>query len=429
MSQPGAPREPAVVHRAEIIAVGSEMLTADRTDTNSLFITARLNELGIEVAAKAVVADHLGTLASVVRGAMTRADLVVLTGGLGPTDDDLTRRAVAEVLGRSLVEQPAIVQAIRERFERRGLQMPEINRRQAEVIEGAEVLANGFGTAPGQFIDADGRVVVLLPGPPREMRPMLESVCASRLSARVGGARLFRGTVRLVGRTESHAEERLKPLYASWGGADPSVGATILAARGQIELQLSVRAANPGRGAAAIATAVADVEREFGLDVVSVDGRTLEQVVGDLLRSRGLRLAVAESCTGGLVTSRLTDVPGSSDYVERAVVAYSNRAKEDLLGVPAELIAGQGAVSEAVALAMAQGVRRLAAVEWGLAVTGIAGPSGGSDTKPVGTVCFAVAGPANQELVKTVHFAGARVQVKAFSATTAIDLVRRALLQ
>jgi nicotinamide-nucleotide amidase len=418
---------PHVLHRAEIVAVGSEMLTPDRSDTNSLFITSRLNELGVQVAAKAVVADHAGTLTSVVRGALDRADLVVLTGGLGPTDDDLTRQAVAAVLGRRLVEDSAILDAIRERFERRGLVMPEINRRQAEVIEGAEVLANAFGTAPGQFIDLGDRALALLPGPPREMRPMLEALLAAQLAARSGGDRLFRGTVRLVGRTESHAEERLKPFYERWAAAEPIVSATILAARAQIELQLWARAADAVRGQTAIAAAIADVAGEFGDDVVSTDGRSLEQTVGDLLRDRGLRLALAESCTGGLVTSRLTDVAGSSDYIERAIVAYSNQAKIDWLGVPERVIAAHGAVSEDVALAMAEGVRRLSGVQVGVAVTGIAGPGGGTETKPVGTVCFAVVGPGEAHLVRTANVPGNRTQVKSFSSTLAIDMVRRAV--
>jgi nicotinamide-nucleotide amidase len=291
------------------------------------------------------------------------------------------------------------------------------------------VLANAFGTAPGQFIDTGGNALVLLPGPPREMQPMLEAVCAGPLSARVGGDRLFKSTLRLAGRTESHAEERLKPLYERWSGSTPGVAATILAAGGLIELQLTTRTDDAARGEAAIAAATADVQAEFGDDVVSVDGRTLERVVGDLLRGRGLRLAVAESCTGGLVTSRMTDEPGSSDYVERAIVAYSNRSKTEVLGVPADQIAAHGAVSEEVAAAMAEGVRRLAGVEVGLAITGIAGPGGGTVEKPVGMVCFAVAGPGGAQRVRTVRFAGNRLQVKLFSSSAALDMVRRALLR
>jgi nicotinamide-nucleotide amidase len=413
---------------AEIVAVGTEMLGADRTDTNSLFITARLNDLGIAVRAKAVVGDEFAALTSVVSQALQRSDLVVLTGGLGPTDDDLTRQAVAHAVGRRLVEDPQIVDVIRARFERRGMRMPDINRRQALVIEGATALANSVGTAPGMWVEADGKVALLLPGPPREMRPMFEALLVGPLGARAGAERMVRRTVRLVGRTESHAEERLKPLYARWAAGQPPLAVTILAARGKIELQLTARDADAARAAAALDRAVGDVEEAFGDDVCSTDGRDLEQVVGDLLRARGLRIALAESCTGGLVTSRLTDVPGSSDYVDRAVVAYSNRAKTELLGVPADLIAAHGAVSEPVAVAMAEGARRVAAADVGVGITGIAGPGGGTETKPVGTVAIAVAGPGDALRVRVGMFPGTRHHVKMFSATTAIDMVRRALI-
>jgi nicotinamide-nucleotide amidase len=415
--------------RAEIIAVGTEMLAADRTDTNSLFVTARLNELGIEVVARDVVGDNLETLRTSMRQALARVDLVVLTGGLGPTDDDLTRLAVAQALGRELDEDPAIVAVIRQRFERRGLEMPGINRRQAEVLRGAVTLPNPFGSAPGMWIEDADKVIVLLPGPPREMRPMLEALVGGRLGERAGRERLVRRSVRLVGRSESHAEEHLRPLYARWASLSPVVAATILAARGQLELQLSARDSELARAESALASAVSDVAYVFGDDVCSTDGRDLEMVVGDLLRARSLTIALAESCTGGLVASRLTDVPGSSDYVERGIVAYSNKAKVDLLDVPAQLIATHGAVSEPVAIAMARGVRTLAQSDVGVGVTGIAGPGGGSEAKPVGTVSMAVVGPGAAERVRTVLFPGNRVQVKQFSSTSVIDMVRRALLR
>lgn len=420
---------PRSLRRAEIIAVGSEMLLPDRTDTNSLFITGLLNQAGIEVNAKSIVGDHLETLASVFGQALARADLVVLTGGLGPTDDDMTRDAVAQVLGRGMTESEAIVRAIRERFERRGMAMPDINRRQARVIDGAEVLANAFGTAPGQWIERDGQVVVLLPGPPRELKPMFEQVFADRLVARASEERLHRRTVRIIGRSESHAEEALRPLYAEWAGRTPAVAATILAARGMIELQLSARSVDPAAGDASVERAVHEVAAAFGPDTLSTDGRTLEEVIGDLLRSRGARIALAESCTGGLAAVRLTEVPGSSEYVERGIVAYSNATKVQLLGVPEAMLAEHGAVSEPVALAMAEGARRSAGVDVGLGITGIAGPAGGTDAKPVGTVVVAVAGPGDRMRVRTLLLPGGRAQVRLFSSSAALDMVRRALLQ
>lgn len=419
----------STIARAEIIAVGTEMLAADRTDTNSLYLTGRLNELGIEVAAKAVVGDDLALVATLVGEARRRSDLVVLTGGLGPTDDDLTRAGVATALGRDLVEDEATIERIRQRFERRGMRMPDINRRQGQVVVGAEVLENPVGTAPGQWIDDGSGVVVLLPGPPRELQPMFEAAVRPRLLARVGPNRIFKRTVRIVGRTESHAEERLRPLYAAWSDRHPPVLATILAARGQIELQLSSRGADEASAESSLERAVGDVVAAFGADVCSTDGSRLEEVVGGLLRGCGLRIALAESCTGGLVAARLTDVPGSSDYLDRATVAYSNRAKIEALGVAAELIAEHGAVSEPVAVAMAEGARRKAGVEVGVGVTGVAGPGGGTEAKPVGTVAIAVAGPGERVAVRTLLLPGTRAHVRTFSTTAALDMVRRAILE
>lgn len=419
---------PPPLGRAEIVAVGSEMLAPDRTDTNSLHVTARLNELGIEVRAKAIVGDDLGDLAAIVEQALARADLVVITGGLGPTDDDLTRDAVARVLGRGMHEDEPTVERIRARFARRGLQMPAINRRQGLVIDGADLLENPNGTAPGQWVAVGGKVVVLLPGPPREMRPMIDALVDGRLGGRAGAERLHRRTVRIAGHSESHAEELLQPLYARWREGAPPIVATILAAFGLIELQLNARGADAARAESALESAVRDVVDSFGADAFSTDGATLEVVVGRLLRQCGCRLALAESCTGGLATSRLTDVPGSSDYVERSVVAYSNAAKVEMLGVAEDVLAAHGAVSEPVAVSMAEGVRRLAHVDVGVGITGIAGPGGGSDAKPVGTVAIAVAGPGSGSRSRTFLFPGGRGQVKALAAQMAIDQLRRALL-
>jgi nicotinamide-nucleotide amidase len=414
--------------RAEIIAVGSELLTASRIDTNSLHITGRLNELGIEVRTKAVVGDDAGDLSDLVRQAVARADLVVITGGLGPTDDDLTRDAVAAVFARPLIEDAATVERIRERFARRGLKMPEINRRQALVPQGAELLANPHGTAPGLVLTHGGTLVVLLPGPPREMQPMLETVIATRLAARTGGMRLYRRVLAVAGRSESHVEERAQPVYSAFASGAVPISTTILAAPGQIELHLTARAADEAAARGALERAAAALAAALGADLFTTDGRPLEAVVGDLLRERGLRVAVGESCTGGLLASRLTDVPGSSDYVQLGVVAYSNAAKTALLGVAPSLIEEHGAVSEPVAAAMAEGARERGRAEIGIGVTGIAGPGGGTDRKPVGTVAIAILGPAGAERVRTFGFLGHRQQIKFQATQTALDHLRRALL-
>ena len=416
------------VHRAAILAVGSELLTPSRVDTNSLFITEQLNLLGVDVAFKVIVGDDRAGLAHLFRTALERADLVVCSGGLGPTDDDVTREVVAEVLNRSLAEDESITARIRARFGSRGMKMPEINRRQAMVPEGAIVLENPRGTAPGLWIEHDDRLVLLLPGPPCELKPILSELVRGRLSARAGEAALVRKVIRITGRTESHTEEAVQPLYAEWAGRVVPVSATILAALSQIELHLSAKAAARDTAERAIDRAAAEVQRVLGLDVYSTDGRLLEEVLGDLLTRKALHIAVAESCTGGLITSRLTDVPGSSRYVDRSVVTYSNEAKVALLGVACELIDEHGAVSEPVARAMADGIRSRSSADVGVGVTGIAGPSGGTAEKPVGTVVVAVV-TADLSRSRVFRFVGEREQVKFQASQAALDMVRRLLLE
>ena len=411
---------------AEIIAVGSELLTPFRTDTNSLYITSRLNEIGIAVTAKLVVGDRLSDLASFVKEGIARADLLVVTGGLGPTEDDLTREAVSQALGVPLEEHEPIVARIRARFAARGLEMPAVNRKQGQVLQGAVVLPNANGTAPGQWWLRDGKAVLLLPGPPREMRPLLDRIVEERLAPAAGPARIYRRVLKIAGRTESHVEQLAQPVYTTWAAWQPPVATTILASPGQIELHLSVRADSELEGTAILERATGEILPVLGEDVYSTDGRSLEQVVGDLLRARRWRVATAESCTGGLVASRLTDVAGSSDYVEYGLVCYSNRAKIELLGVPEEVIGGHGAVSEPVARAMAEGARRRLGVDVAVAVTGIAGPGGGSEQKPVGTVAVAVAGPTGTRAL-TYRFPGGREQVKFQSSQAALNMLRRAL--
>ncbi len=412
---------------AEIIAVGSELLVPPRLDTNSLFLTERLHDIGIEVRAKAIVGDNRLELEAVFRGALGRADVIVVCGGLGPTDDDLTRDAVASVLGRPLREDPAIVERIRQRFAFRGVRMPEVNRRQAEVPEGAVVLENRNGTAPGLWIAHDGRLVVLLPGPPSELKPMFERVVEERLAPLVGAERVYRRAVLTCGRMESELEEVTFPVYGQWTSQPLPVTTTILTAAAQVELHLAVRAASPAEAEARLGGAITQLVGVLGADAFSVDGRPLEQVVGDLLRSRGLQIAVAESCTGGLVSTRLTDAPGSSDYVRFNAVCYSNDAKVRWLGVDDTLLAQHGAVSEPTALAMANGIRQQTGADIGVGVTGIAGPTGGSDAKPVGTVVVAVSGPGSH-LVRTFRFPFTRARNRQFAAQMALDLVRRLLL-
>ena len=427
MAGVNAERRGPSVRWAEIIAVGTELLVPPRLDTNSLFITERLNDLGIEVRAKAVVGDRREDLEAALRGALARTELVVLCGGLGPTDDDLTRDAVAAVLGRPLHEDAEVVARIRQRFAARGARMPEINRRQALVPDGAEVVHNAKGTAPGLWIAHGDRILLLLPGPPSELQPMLEHVVAERLGPIAGDARLQRRSLFICGLTESEVDEIASPVYRAWITGPSPVETTVLTSPAQVELHLSTRDTSAPRAADRLAAAVAALTAVFGANAFATDGRSLEETLGALLCARGWRIGVAESCTGGLISSRLTDVPGSSDYVVANAVCYSNASKTAWLGVPADLIAAHGAVSEEVALAMADGIRARAEAEIGIGVTGIAGPSGGSERKPVGTVAIA-ATTADARVVRTFRFPFSRVRVKQFAAQMALDLARRVML-
>jgi nicotinamide-nucleotide amidase len=345
---------------AEVIAVGSELLGSTRADTNSLYIAGRLSELGIDLRIKSVVGDEPADLAALLRQALERADLIVLTGGLGPTDDDLTRDVAADVLGLPMDVDESIVAKIRGRFERRGLVMPDVNRRQAQVPRGAIVLDNPERHGAGLFIDHAGAaraaIVILLPGPPRELQPMFDRVCDGPLRERAGSERAYRTSLFITGRGESHVEQMVQPIYSRWRDASPPISTTILAAMGQIELHLTCARRRAARRRRSIARAP-NCSAVIADDVYSTDGRVMEEVVGDLLKARGYTIAAAESCTGGLFTSRLTDVPGSSAYVRASVVAYAYEDKTALLGVPTEMLNAHGAVSEPVAIAMAEGVR------------------------------------------------------------------------
>jgi len=413
---------------AAIVAIGSELLGPLRIDTNSLAVTERLNAIGIAVVRKSVVGDDLDELVHVFRDAIGRVGLVVCTGGLGPTADDLTRDAVAMTLDLPLDFDDTIFEGIRKRFERRGLQMPEINRRQAMVPRGAIVLPNAMGTAPGLLVKARDTAFLLLPGPPREMTPMLEAAIRDHLASQGSGPSLSRRILRITGRTESEVDTRVAPIYATWRGRPIAIDTSILAAFGQIELHLTATGARADEVRQAFDMAEREIREALGDAVYSSDGSPLEAVVGQLLAARGWTIALAESCTGGLTTSRLTDVAGSSAYVDMACVCYSNASKTQWLGVPAALIDEQGAVSESVARAMAAGVRGRAGTDVGIGITGIAGPGGGSAQKPVGTVAIAVLA-GDRERVQTFRFIGAREQVKSQAAQTALNILRLLMLR
>jgi nicotinamide-nucleotide amidase len=411
-----------------IIAVGSEMLTPFKVDTNSLHITERLNEFGYDVRLKAIVGDDVEELAGLITTAAVQADLVVITGGLGPTEDDITREAVARVLGVPLELDETIAERLRERFARRGITMTANNRRQALVPRGATVLDNPNGSAPGLWLTHAGVELVLLPGPPRELTPMFDAFVREHVAPRAGARVLMRRTLRITGRPESEVDTVAQPIYTPWRSQPTPIATTILASLGQIELHLTASANNAREAGEALDAAVAQLSAALGPSVYSTDGRPLELVVGELLYARKLRIAVAESCSGGLLASRLTDVPGSSRYFDRGVVSYSNEAKTDLLGVPEAMIREHGAVSEPVARAMADGIRRGSDVHVGIGITGIAGPDGGTPEKPVGTVAIAVVAPSG-ERVRTFRFIGGREMIKFQSTQAAMNILRLILTE
>ena len=365
---------------AEIIAIGSELLTPHRTDTNSLFLTEHLNRLGVDVVYKTVVGDDRERLTATLALALSRSDLVLSIGGLGPTGDDLTRECAAAALGRELRRDDSLVEPIAARFRKRGLPMPEINLRQTLVLDGAVVLPNPNGTAPGQWLEHHGRILVLLPGPPRELCPMFENLCVPLLREKVPPAAIRTRVLRLTGITESATEERIAPIYTQY--RNPVT--TILATLGEIQIHLKSFGKDEAEAQARLEEMFPRIEAAVGKYAFSRCGESLEEVAASLLRSQGHTVAVAESCTGGLLAERLTSVAGSSSYFWGGMVCYDNQAKMDWLDVPAEAIETHGAVSEKVAQAMAEGIRRRAGTSWGIGITGVAGPGGGTPDKPVG---------------------------------------------
>src|SRR5262245_38874952 len=405
---------------AEIIAIGSEMLTPFRWDTNSLWLTERLNAMGVEVKLKTVVGDDEARLEETIRDAMKRSEIVISTGGLGPTEDDITRKIFARVLKRQLILEQEILDKVRARFARRNMPMPEINARQALIMNGAQILYNNNGTAPGMLITEGKCTVVLLPGPPREMKPMFDVSVAPVLKQRAGDMLIVRRCLSIFGLTESRTDELAAPIYLEY--QNPST--TILFKDGQIELHLTAQARNESEAEKLLDELAGRLDEVLGEYIFSRRNETLEEVVGELFRLRGYTLATAESCTGGLLAGRITDVPGSSEYFLEGVVSYSNEAKVDLLGVPKKLIEDHGAVSEQVAGAMAAGIRKCAGSTFGIGVTGIAGPGGGSEEKPVGLVYIALADDT-QATARKFLFPGDRQFIRTLSVNAALDMVRR----
>jgi len=420
--------------RAAILAVGSELLGTDRLDTNSLRITRSLERHGVELRTKAVIGDSESEIAAALAAALAAHDLVLVTGGLGPTADDVTREATAAALGRGVHTDAEVQATIERRFREHGLRMPAINNRQALIVDGAEVLANRRGTAPGQRLTAsNGSTLFLFPGVPVELEGLIEVFLDPWLAARSGGVGRETATLKIAGLPESAVEERVSPAYAEFGRES----ITILASPSDIRLRATAEGTDEERRArlAAMTSRLAELAGDAVYAFREED--TMESVVGGLLRAAGRTLTTAESCTGGLIAERLTRVPGSSDYFLGGAVTYTNELKIKLIGVPPELIAEHGAVSEPVARAMAEGVRRALGSDFGIGITGVAGPGGGSEAKPVGTVHIAVAGPRTstgngggeiQTDHRKIRFPGDRERVRQHSSQLALEMLRRRLL-
>jgi len=409
---------------AEIIAIGSELLTPTKIDTNSLWLTEKLNDIGVEVMSKTIVGDDPGRLTESIGDAWKRSEIVITTGGLGPTEDDITRKCAADAIGRKLAYHEEIEHKLRERFKAWGREMPEINKRQAYVVEDADILPNPHGSAVGMLVEEEGRILVVLPGPPRENQPMFLEHVMPRLRAVAGETFVSRRLLRVSGLGESAVDEIAAPIYRLF----EDVQTSILFNKSEVELHIAARAATEMDAKARVDELAGELETALGKSVFTTHGEPLEAVVGKMLMDRAETVALAESCTGGLVAQRLTNVAGSSRYFLEGVVSYSNNAKMERLNVPAEVIDRFGAVSAECAEAMANGIVATSKADHGISVTGIAGPDGGSDDKPVGTVFIGYSGCG---VTKSAHLVlpGDRELIRSRTSQAALDYLRRQLLR
>ncbi|HYP27004.1 MAG TPA: competence/damage-inducible protein A [Blastocatellia bacterium] len=409
--------------KAEIIAIGSELLTPHRVDTNSLWLTERLNSIGVSLHLKTVVGDEEARLEEVVRDALNRSDVIISTGGLGPTEDDITRKVFARVCGRQLTLDYEVLAGIRERITSRGYQMTPNNERQALIPRDAAILPNPNGTAVGMKMEQNGRLVVLLPGPPRENRPMFDDYVMPQLERMSRGVRIAKRVLKVTGMGESQLDDVIAPIYGEY--TNPTT--TILFTDSEIEIHLEATAETFLRAEEIVEELSGKLEDKIGINLYSTRGESLEEVVGQRLRLRQYTIATAESLTGGLIAERITRVPGSSDYFIGSVVSYTSEAKMSLLGVEAESLERHGTVSGEVAEAMARGVKGRSGATIGLSVTGVAGPGGGSEAVPVGTVYVGLAddvGSSNKRLI----LLGDRHLIRWRASTAALEMVRRRYL-
>ncbi len=409
---------------AEIIAIGSELLTPTKTDTNSLWLTEKLNDIGVEVKLKTIVGDDEARLEETIRDALSRSDIVITTGGLGPTEDDITRTISAKAVGRELVFDEEVLTEIRARFRSFRREMPETNKRQAFVIEGAQVLPNPNGTAVGMSLEIREKFFVVLPGPPRELKPMFENFVLPKLTEAAGEIYVKRKILRVSGMGESAVDELIAPIYKEY----KNVGTSILFNRSEIEIHLTAQTETLEEVDRLLEELSGKIAETLGIAVFALNGETMEEVVGKLLAESGKTVSIAESCTGGLIAQRLTEVSGSSAYFMEGAVTYSNEAKIRALDVPREIIETYGAVSQETAEAMAKGMREKAQTDFALSVTGIAGPNGGTAEKPVGLVFVGFADENETQSIK-INLPGDRYLIRWRTSQAALDLLRRKVLK
>ncbi len=409
---------------AEIIAIGSELLTPTKTDTNSLYLTEKLNEIGIEVMLKTIVGDDESRLEETIKDALRRSDIVISTGGLGPTEDDITRKVAARSVGRELIFDDDVLAEVSARFQQMNREMPEINRRQAFIIDGAEVLPNPNGSAVGMLYETGGKFLVILPGPPRENQPMFENFVLPKLRLKAGGISVKRRILRVAGMGESAVDELIAPIYLKY--KNPQT--TILFNRTEIEIHLTAHGETESEAENLLDEVAAQIAAALGSPVFSVNNETMEAIIGRLLAEGKKTLSLAESCTGGLIAERLTEVAGSSAYFIEGAITYADEAKIRTLNVPAGLIEKHGAVSKEVAEAMASGMRERAQTDYALSVTGIAGPGGGSDAKPVGLVFIGYSDETETVSIK-INLPGDRSLIRWRASQAALDLLRRKILK
>jgi nicotinamide-nucleotide amidase len=409
--------------RAEIIAVGTELLSGGVLDTNSLYLSEELMLIGLETAFKTVVGDDEKDMEEALRQAFGRVDAVIVTGGIGPTEDDITRKVIAKIIKKRLVLNEDALKVIHARLAGRGKEFAMSNDRQALVPSGARLLQNPIGIAPGFYSSDEGVFIAILPGVPQEMRAMFSEGLRPILEERFGGRMFIRRRIlRTCGLSESAVNQALQDILKR---GVPVVGLT--AKETGVDIRVIARGSNAEQSQALVDRTDTAIRDNLGDAVYGVDDQELEEVVGVLLKQRRLKLAVAESCTGGLLGGRITSIAGSSEYFERGAVVYSYLAKTEMLGVPRDLIERHGAVSSEVAEAMALGIQRAAQTDLGLAVTGIAGPGGGTEKKPVGLVCTALASAQGVKIAEH-RFLGTREQVRIRASQMALDMVRRYLI-